>query len=1088
MSVKIILSNTFDSAAAGVIRDVVEKRGSGLRNIVLVPDKFTLSVENGLLQKLRADCVFDVEVMSFTRFAAKTMRDKINRCLTPEGSVMLLRQAVSEVRGSLAVYGAAADKQAFPREIYAAVTAMRNGGIFPNDLIAVGGDGEAADKLRDVGVIYKKYMELLENNLSDSSTRLYAFADYLPAMEDIDNINIFLMDFYEFTSPQYEIIDKLVAFAANVTVGLVSAADGAANGRFVPDRALKRLRGICAERNIAPEIIAGEYVLTPQKKQILENTFSYLPVKPVETEGKISVFSAHSEEEEIERIAKIIRRDVIEKEMRYKDFAVVVSDADGYRTVVNKVFSRYDIPYYYDEKVVFSRQPAAKYTLAALRCAATSYDFDEVNAFTKNPMFYGDDDGYREVEKFENYCRAYSLQKKIKSPFSNSAAEKIRRKVTEAVSPFYEVKNATVPQYVKLLRKFAEDNSLRDKCEKISTEGDSAETRAAAQIYDKFNAVLDEMEITENSRLVTLTEFADIVEGVFDNVKIALVPLYYDSVYVGEPEESRYDDVKIMFIAGAIDEKLPRSASQTAVIGFPEEAEMIACGLEPHPTKKETLKNNCFNLIQLMLKPSEKLIVSYPEYFGGNEVKPSRIVGQLTELFCDGGKPLSVNIINDGALDSPRFDDKTRATAYAYKFATVKNGFYTVLSDVSCKNIRPRSMAPYDAMVSLLSPEYKNKIDGLFADDGGKTAISGNLALERGFFSASQAEAYFACPYKQYFRYAVNVKPLSDGTLRTLETGTLAHYVMEKFCCGKYYENFDRDKVKKNISRWIDERLSESDFINFKSGKHRNTFERLKDECLQICEGITGQISQSEFKPYIFEAKIGERAKGAKFNGLRTEIDGKIYHLEGSIDRIDEYGGYFTVVDYKSYAKDLRLSDVYNGTKIQPVLYLSAVSDDAKLKYPAGLLYQPITVGYRADDGGRFRMKGIIINDLKVLHSMDTALGTGKSDYLPVTLKSDGSLSLNVVNAVPDVSLTALKLYAEKLTENAVREMIDGNISPSPVSDACKYCDYKDICGYENDQNVLREKFPAVKDGDFMKLVNGETVCVGEEEDGGEEA
>ncbi len=1084
MNVKLFLSNTYDMAATAVFRELAKHTGIGQHNVVLVPDKYTLSVESKLLERLRINCTFDIEVMSFTRLAAQSMRDKINRCLTPEGSVILLRQAVQDVKDKLTVYKSAADGTGFPREAYAAITAMRNGGIFPHDLLSIKGGDEAAAKLNDIGLIYDRYLALLENRLSDSSTRLYAFADSIPLSDAFSNVNFFITDFADFTAPQYDIIDKLIACARSVNIGLIDASD-APNNRFVPARPLRRIKKMCAERDISPDITrCEEEIRSGCKRQLADNLFSYEKVDVVDLKNnEIVIFAAPNADVEIENIAKLIRRAVVEKNMRYKDFAVVVSDAEGYKSAVKNTFGRYDIPYFFDDKLIFLQQPAAKYILSAMKCAAGDYDNRNVNELIKNPFFYNDDAGYEEVEDFENFVLENSLSNKLKKPFSDEVAERVRAKIISTVSPFAGITKAPALTIAAALENFAAVNGLREKSEAIAENGQGAEARATAQIYDKFTAVLDEMKITLTNDEMTLNDFIALTEGVFGNIKIALVPLYLDSVYVGEPEESRYDDVKNLFIAGAIEGKLPRAAAETAVVGFAEEAEMIACGLEPYPTKKETVKNNCFSLIQLLLKPSEQLIISYPENFGG-EVKASALIKQLTALFTDKGGELKIRRITDARLDDVTKTDKERAAAYAYKFATLKNGLFELLGDVSSMDVRPYSMAPYDAMAELLPASDREKLNDLLAPAGEKVKISGNVSLDRGYFSASQMEAYFACPYKQYFRYALTVKPRKDGKLRTLETGTLSHYVMEKFVSGGYYNDFDETKVAALINGWLDERIKEPDMACYNAKRHLNTIDRLRSECLQLCIGIARQITQSQFKPYLFEAKIGNRASGSVFDGMSVEIDGKKFNLHGSIDRIDECDGYFTVVDYKSSGKSLRFSDVYNGTKIQPLLYLSAVEGDDKLKYPAGLLYQPISVGYAKENDGRFTMKGILIDDVEVLKLLDTSLDAGiKSDFLPVKLNNDGTLSKTCKSAVPDTVLTALKLYAEKLAAVAVEEIYGGNVAPAPIEGVCKFCDYTEICRYENDNKYMRLKFPKIQGEDFIRLYNGETVGAAAEEE-----
>lgn len=103
MSVKFILSNTFGFSADNMYRLIAKNVGNG-RQIVIVPDKFSLAFERNILKKLGLTSTFDVDVTSFMRLAVKEMRGKNRKCLTPEGSVMLLKRAIDEVKNDLTVY------------------------------------------------------------------------------------------------------------------------------------------------------------------------------------------------------------------------------------------------------------------------------------------------------------------------------------------------------------------------------------------------------------------------------------------------------------------------------------------------------------------------------------------------------------------------------------------------------------------------------------------------------------------------------------------------------------------------------------------------------------------------------------------------------------------------------------------------------------------------------------------------------------------------------------------------------------------------------------------------------------------------
>ncbi|UKI14339.1 MAG: hypothetical protein L6V85_09845 [Clostridiales bacterium] len=206
------------------------------------------------------------------------------------------------------------------------------------------------------------------------------------------------------------------------------------------------------------------------------------------------------------------------------------------------------------------------------------------------------------------------------------------------------------------------------------------------------------MQVVLKDTTFSLYEFSETLKGVFENVKVALVPMYLDSVYVGQSNESFFDGIKIMYVCGAVEGLVPRSVANTAVLGVKEEESLLKNGLDLYPSKKESVKNNAFELISLLTKP-EKVVVSYPVNYKGTEGRAAAFVASMTDYFTVGGSPLS-----------PVRTDKKRALTkdeelkeYAFDTATYENGKYKLLLSKSAK-----SKVDAGSFFSLLPDEEKN--------------------------------------------------------------------------------------------------------------------------------------------------------------------------------------------------------------------------------------------------------------------------------------------------------------------------------------------------------------------------------------------
>lgn len=1087
MSVKMILSNTYEQAFYGVLRELRETHSSG-RNVVLVPDKFSLSLERNILSKLGLKGSFNIEVMSFTRFATKSLKNNIKRCLTPEGSVMLMKKAINNVQPKLTVYKNAVLKNGFAREIYAVLTSVRNSGITAEELAEKGNaffeeDKNLKQKLYDISIIYNEYLSLLENKHSDSSTRLQAFADFIPLMQDISVTNIYICDFYNFTAPQYDIVEKLIANAKSVTFGFVRTSDKAPNIRIYPKAHIENIKKLCELHNQQLKIIENDEILSDYKQVIATELFSYGVSKPVELNGEIQLNVASDIMAEVEFTAKNIRKLIIEKGLRYRDISLVVGDIDAYTMPIQNVFRRFDIPFFIDKKENFYEQPSIKFILYALNVVEKNFNPEAVLEMVKNPFFYIDNGGYESIGKFENYCLKMSINSHdILNGFTHgeesevTVAENIRLKAVEILSPFTAEQSGQVIDYLNSLEKFFELTDFYNKIEAIPlgfSGTDEEFRRVSEQIEEKIKDIFFEMRLTIGEDKMSFKDFVSMLNSVFDSVKISLVPVYLDSVFVGEIKESRYDDVKVMFILGVLDGKIPVATADTPVISIKDEEKMSDAGLRIMPTKKENTKYELFYLTQLLIKPEQKIIISYPEHTGSGEAKPSVLISQLSALFTEKGEPLKIiPVVDETYKDNVILTNSERAKLYAYKFSTQKNAYYQLLANVANETPLPSKMEPYDAVWQLLDDDYKQKLNRYLMP---KTNIKNNV--QRGLllsetFSASRLETYFTCPYKYYFSYGLYLKKREDGTLQTMDTGTIIHGVLEEYVNLKLYNTKDIDKIAEFADKTIDSIVAENRFSNMYTEAHKNAFERLKSECINICQAIGENIRNSDFKPYKTEAEVGI---DAEFKGVEIEVGGRVFTLHGYIDRIDLCGDCFTIIDYKSYNKNLSAGEIFNGKCIQPVLYMLAVNGSYKKLYPCGLLYQPTTLGYKENAEDRFKMKGLVINDIDILSLMDNNITAGeKSKMLPVSFTPKGKIYPQCTSAIDNTDFISIGRYVYKLSAVAVNEIYDGNISPSPLKSSCKNCDYNCICLYADNEDYERKSFPKIRAGHFAKIINGE--------------
>ena len=217
------------------------------------------------------------------------------------------------------------------------------------------------------------------------------------------------------------------------------------------------------------------------------------------------------------------------------------------------------------------------------------------------------------------------------------------------------------------------------------------------------------------------------------------------------------------------------------------------------------------------------------------------------------------------------------------------------------------------------------------------------------------------------------------------------------------------------------------------------------------------------------------------------------------MDRVDTYEHdgkkYIRIIDYKTGTKDFRLSDVLYGLNIQMLLYLSILNRTGKEHFsgkselplaPAGILYMPATPSSKTgafeseslrreaaeSQQSSFRMNGLLLDDAEVIAAMET---DGKGIYIPV--KADGKNGIKAEGCLASLETYGrIFSYVDKKLINMAQSLYGGDIKRYPVKggsdDACKYCEYKSACGFEDGKPFNRKNNISHKNA--IDLINSE--------------
>ena len=171
------------------------------------------------------------------------------------------------------------------------------------------------------------------------------------------------------------------------------------------------------------------------------------------------------------------------------------------------------------------------------------------------------------------------------------------------------------------------------------------------------------------------------------------------------------------------------------------------------------------------------------------------------------------------------------------------------------------------------------------------------------------------------------------------------------------------------------------------------------------------------------------------------------------------------------------MNDVVYGLQLQLLTYLDAVSKKEDLE-PAGVLYfnliEPIIKSDKRkteeeledEIKKRFKMKGLVLADVKVVRMMDKTLENGYSDMIPVYVGKEDKISEKSSSIATKEQFELLQKYIVKTIKDISKEILSGNIDIKPYykdkKTPCEYCEYKAICQF--DKNKFGNEYKYVPD------------------------
>lgn len=1005
----------------GMLKNRTKIRGNlNTRHIVITPDRYTLSLEKKLMNDLNENGSFDVSVMTFDRMLYN--EGVFTKYLSRYGGAMLIRRIIDENKDEqgqkgFLCFNRVMLKGSFPAQMYDTIMQLKSCLITPEFEINTD-KPHLNNKLNDIRYIYQKYEEFLtKNEMADSGEKLNILQRQACVSEYIKNAYFYFFGFDSLTPQAYSLIDTLAKCSKKAFFTAVS--DGTQN---YPSFDIKSVPDISPLSDFHKHI----YMHLNNRDNV-----------PFDGFAPISIYRATKRSSMLIEACRIITEH-IRKGGRLNDIALVGDVSMKDLAVLDEA----GISYNYDHKISLSVHPLIIFLKDCIDAIRTHYNNGTAH-IAKN-FFSGID--YEDACIYENYCLKFNITHSIFNPFTLEqdgpdfqTAQKTRAKLAKLLMNFEKSLSIskTVDDFINSVKEFIQQNELEKRFELYNKNYATPDFKPfSEQCLDKLYSVLNEAHIL-CGYCINLTDFRAMLFSGIDAVEISVIPPLSDAVTITDTEGLRCEQYKVLIYFDCVDGKFPFVDKDLGMLSDNDIDYLNKLNIRIEPKIRQINKRRKFNLIQ-SLYLGETLHFLYCKNDNGEDRIEANILNNIRALFL---KSAQNDEDSDNMLLSFHGNSKKDITRFFYNQSSSKRLVYDQYKKAISERLEVLG-TPVSTAAYALKIDFNKNLKNSF-----------NYSLNKDVFFATQLENYFKCPYIYLAQHILKLKKRPEGDINAIDVGNILHTVMEKFAQSRPRDIEDCDKIITDI---INDIISQNDKL-----KNNTHFcKMLIHEAIITARAVFDQNQNSDFEIIYTEKKFGN---GEDLPSLEISTDFGTAKIAGKIDRIDQYGDYVRIIDYKSgkinsSVPDI-LKDIYSGNNLQLLLYMKAVQNGLNKK-PFASLYFPINADFQVLKRPRFCMQGLVSDELKTILAADKKLSNNnlKSECLPVNLKTSSTHDLTVSSSSSVLSSEEFEntlAYSVSLTKNAIEEISSGYFEPSPCEGSCKWCDYKGVCGhpYENERN-----------------------------------
>ena len=1077
--------------------------------ILLVPEQYTFTTENKVLNHIGERAALNTHVLSFRTMCQKVFEEcggRVKQIIKDTGKHMLINKVLNEKIDDLSYFKKMSREQGFNNIISELITEFKKYNIDIDalrDLTDKIDDNELVEKIRELSLIYEEFNVKMHSSYIDTDDELTLLAKKLLANNIYVNSEIWIDEFTTFTPQQLEII-RIISKTSVVNITLCmdkienSDAEDITNVFSSIENTENRILKLMEENNIGylnPINLNSKLPYRFKNSEELAHIEKYCITYPFKSyKGKnkdVRLYKANNTYDEIEKVAQDIIRLVRDRNYRFRDISVVCRNIEDYNKIISVIFNDYEIPFFMDKKIKLLNNPLIILITSAFEVLLKNWSYESVFKYLKSGLT-----GFNtyDIDRLENFVLEHGIKsykwneeeiKKLKNiSIENGATEEeltifnVMEEVRNSLISFHKLIEGkhNVRDICKALYEFLLSIKAFERIDEWIIKFEELKLEDKVKEYKQVESIvidmLDQAVEVMGSDVVDTFEFFKILNSGFENEEIGVIPVALDQVNVGDIARIKGREVKALYIVGINDGILPAAHKDEGILSDRDRIELKEFGVVLAADGRSKAFEEQFVVYTALTIASEYLMLSYPMAdFEGKSLRPSIIISRI--------KKILPNLVEESSLY-----DLSKGNDYFNKvispIPTFNELIFALRRELEDEEIDEEYWGEVYNWFKE-NEDFKWKIENIFkglrySNTGEKVSRNKLLSLYKNnlgklSFSVSRLEKYAECPFSYFIQYGLKAKNRKVYEFTPPDLGSFVHDILDSFTNKVKKEkivwsDLDMIKCKNIVSELIDTKLKEdSGSILNSTNKYKYFSKRFKRVISKSVSVISEQMRRGEFEVFNNEFSFGSYNDGEAIV-LELPSNEKVY-LNGRIDRIDtldlEGSTYLRIVDYKTGNKHFDLNEFYYGLQMQLLVYLDALLKNSeyilkKQALPGAVLY------FRVDDPiiktkgditteelekevlSNLKMNGLILKDAKVVKAMDRGIETdGYSLVIPAALKKDGDFKAGS-EVVTEEQFNLLREYVNKKMIDLCEDMLCGDIKIQPTKDSDgSHCEFCDF-------------------------------------------